>query len=734
MTTTLYLCEKPSQAKEVAEALGIKNKTDGAYRGAGVIVTNAIGHLLEQAEPEAYGEQFAKWTLESLPCIPDPWQNVLKTATKAQYTVIKGLLKEADRVVIATDADREGEVIARNILAQAGYTKPIQRLWVQETTPSGYKKGYSNLKDGASYESLYASGVGRGHADWLSGMNLTRALTVAFSTGGKGNTLHFGRVQTPTLALIVRRERAIKNFKPSDYFNIKGEFIINGQSVKMAFKPDEQWLDAAGRISSFSKAETITIILNSVRVKNEFKVSHYETKEEREAAPLPYYLGSLQKECARIFGMRPDRVLEVCQTLYDTHKLISYPRGEGEHIPEQIFEESKTRLDALQSIDPSLANFCAMADLSKPSRAFNDAAVAKAGSHFAIIPTDKDNFNINSLSGDEAQVYDLIRRRYIAQFLGHYVFDKTTLEVSHGLGTSQPFTFAVIGRTPKIEGWKRVYGVNAKKIANDEKAETEAEVTLPKTQKGADAPLKNTICEKAQTKPPARYSNATLITAMESIDKEIDDPRLAAVMKGKEKAGIGTNATRAEVIKKLYDGDYIADQKKQLMPTEKGVALIELLEKVCPALADLALTAMWEEQLSQVENGELDVLKFERAVGKFITVCIEQIKAAAGTASIGTIAHPCPACGKAMSRRKNEKGFWWGCSGYPTCKSTMGDKGGKPVAIVKAAPATPSAEHKCSKCQKPLIRRKGTKGFWWGCSGYPTCKEMYKDKLGKPTK
>ena len=729
--TTLYLCEKPSQAKEVAEALGLSRKSDGAYMGDGVIVTNAVGHLLEHANPGSYGAQFLKWTLDSLPCIPDPWQILLKPETVEQYKTIERLLKTADSIVIATDADREGEVIARNILEYANCKKPIQRLWVQETTPSGYKKGIAKMKDGKVYESLYYSGVGRGRADWLSGMNITRALTTSFSVGGEGNVLHFGRVQTPTLALIVFRERAIANFKPIDHYSIKGEFSLNRDSlpIKMTLQLLDEWIDASGRLVDKTIADKIVSECHAAgESTTTFKVLKYETKEESEPPPLPYYLGSLQKDCAKQFGMRPDKVLEICQSLYDTHKLISYPRTEGEYIPTQIFEESTLRLNALKAIDPSIASICELADTKNVPRAFNDKLVEKGGGHFAIIPTDKANFNVSNLSANELQVYDLIRRRYIAQFLGYYVFDKTDLEVSYGA-----YVFKASGRIPKNDGWKRAY---PKATTADENIEVEP--TLPKTEVGEPVVLCDIKADALKTKPPARYTAGSLLTAMESIDKEIDDPRLAAIMKGKEKAGIGTNATRAEVIKKLFDGAYIEESKKYIVPTNKGNELVTLLEKGCPALVDLALTAEWEDKLSRVESGELLLSEFEQSINDFVRECIISIKTAKANGAvglIGTVENPCPSCGKGMIRRKGDKGFWWGCSGYPVCKHTMSDKDGKPFekpASFKPKTATASSEHKCQTCEKPLIRRKGTKGYFWGCTGYPECTSTYVDYLGKP--
>ena len=252
--TTIFITEKPSQAKEVAEALGIYHKSEGVYRHGNTVVCHAVGHIIEQAEPQAYGDQYAQWSLDTLPCLPNPWQVNIKTSAKAVYSVLKNWIKQADHVVIATDADREGEVIAREILDHVKYKGSIERLWVQETTPSGYKKGFDKLQDGHAFANLYQSGLGRAHADWVSGMNLTRALTCAFSAGGKGNTLHFGRVQTPTLALIVRREFAIARFKPTDYYLIHCYAYFDQQLVKMALKLEERWTDKEGRISEHETA------------------------------------------------------------------------------------------------------------------------------------------------------------------------------------------------------------------------------------------------------------------------------------------------------------------------------------------------------------------------------------------------------------------------------------------------------------------------------------------------
>lgn len=722
--TTLYLTEKGSQAEEVAEALGLFKKTNGVYRGDNVIVAHASGHLLEYAKPDAYGEQFESWTLDSLPCIPDNWKQLISTENRRHFETIKSVIGEATEVVIATDADREGEVIARSILDALRYRGALKRLWVQETTPSGYKKGFAKMKAGGEFYNLYRSGLGRSRADWLFGFNFTRGLTTAFSVG-KGNVLHFGRVMTPTLTLVVLRERAIAKFVPSDYFNVSAIFDIAGEKVSLKLLAEESWLDNEGRLSNLTMMQEIVKIAESHQ---SYIVSKYETTQEQTKPPLPYYPATLYPECTKRFRLRPDKVDGILQKLYEA-KLISYPRTEGEHIPEELFSESQTRLAALSKLDPSIKSLCDMADLDKPSHAFNDAKVAKEGSHFGIIPTDKDNFDLSNLSVEDLQVYDLIRRRYIAQFLGNYCFDKTVLELSQS-----NIRFGVTGNTPKVLGWKKaITEINDNDAIGDENNEQSR--NLPVTTLNQRHDLVSVSAKSAKTKPPLRYDASSLVIAMENIHKEIEDPRLAAIMKNKEKAGIGTNATRGDTIKKLFDGGYFDEVKNKIIPTEKGTALIELLEKVCPELADPVLTAKWESALADVEKGELPLEIFEQKTAEAVHILLSRIRDAAGKITIGRIENPCPVCGKELIKRGSKKdGFWWGCSGYPTCKNTMQDANGKPVAR-QSKPANTNAnatQYKCVQCGNNLVQRKGSKGAFWGCSGYPNCKATHEDNKGKP--
>lgn len=725
--TTLYLTEKSSQAAEVAEALGLYQKNNGVYRGNNVIVAHASGHLLEYAEPEAYGEQYAKWTLESLPCVPETWKQNISDSNLRHYQIIKGVLREASEVVIATDADREGEIIARSILDSLGYQGQLKRLWVQETTPSGYKKGFAKIRPGSEFFSLYQSGLGRSRADWLFGMNFTRALTRAFSVG-RGNTLHFGRVMTPTLTLVVLRERAIANFKPADYFVISGLFNIAGEQVNLKLIPDPEWLDGQGRLSSPDIAKKVVKDAESHKT---YVVSRYETTKEQTKPPLPYYPATLYPECTKKLKLKPHRVDEILQTLY-LAKLISYPRTEGEHIPEELFSESKVRLDALCKMDPSLTKLCDMADLNTPSHAFNDAKVAKEGSHFGIITTDKNNFDLSSLKSDEFKVYDLIRRRFIAQFLGNYIFDKTVLELS-----SAGIKFGASGSTPKVLGWKRAI------LEIEEEGQSDSDEknnVLPVTSLNQKHELLRVNTKTEKTKPPPRYDTASLVVAMENIHKEISDPRLAAIMKNKEKAGIGTNATRGDTLKKLFDGGYFSESKGKIIPTDKGTGLIELLEKVCPELADPVLTARWESALSDVEKGQIKLSYFEEKTVESIHYLLKKIRGAAGTIKVGSIEHACPECGSEMVRRPGKSGgHWWACSGYPNCKQTMDDLKGKPVPRItknasnNASQSNQSSQHTCPNCQSNMVRRKGREdSYFWGCTAFPNCRTTFPDVDGKP--
>ena len=718
----LFLCEKPSQAKHLAPFVGARQREQSHFSGEGVIVTYAVGHLLQQAMPEDYDSNNKRWSLAALPFTPKPWLMQVNDRTAPQFKAVALLLKSCSEVIVATDADREGEVIARELLEYVRYAGPIRRLWVSDTTDSGIKKALANMKPGAQYESMYASGLGRSRADWLAGINLTRALSTAFVRPEGQGPFKFGRVQTPTLALVVRRERAVLSFVPKSYFTISGVFALGPLKavVPMQWVPVADLLDDAGHLVDGTKAQTVSKAV--IAGAGAGVITDVATTSEREPIPLLYYLGGLQKECSSRFGFSPSKTLTIVQALYETHKATTYPRTDCEYISAEMFADAPTVLRALGRSVPQHAAIVNQAigkvagEGAQPSRAFNTAKVA-ASAHHAIIPTANSTFNVAALSQDEALVFDLIVRRYVGQFLGAYEFQKTVIKVACG-----GHAFTATGNVPVVLGWKAVIttgerATTAKKPAAAARKGSQADdgddgdtggaemlIELPPVQRGDAARAVSCDVKKAQTQPPKRYTEASLLTAMESIDKEIEDPRLAAIMRGKEKAGIGTDATRSSILDELFKSELIVRQKKFLAPSEKGDSQVCLMETVAPQMVDLAITAIWEDLLNKVSNGTMLLADFEGLIVKFVQHQIDLIRAAKlagvtvrnsrGDSNAQGVAHACPTCASAMHQRKGANGLFWGCTSYPDCKTTRPDDNGKPksyAAITATATATATA-------------------------------------------
>jgi DNA topoisomerase-3 len=707
----LFICEKPSQAKDIAPHVGARQRGDGCITGQGVTVTWCIGHLLEQAKPEVYEPALARWSLAPLPVVPQRWQMEVKSSTRDQYGVVNRLIKQASEVIIATDADREGEVIAREVLERARYSGPIRRLWLGALDDASVKKALGKLLPNEKTVGMYHSGMGRSRADWLAGMNVTMALTTAFGAGGgRAGVLHCGRVQTPVLALVVRRERAIANFKPKTYFVLSAQFEMLGSLVPMDWLCPQEKLDAEGHC--VDKA-----VIDAVAKKISGKTGWLEKvtrTPEREQAPLLYSLGSLQREASAKLGLKAQAVLDACQALYEKQKATTYPRTDCEFLPSSMFAEAKAVVDALGKADERMTKIALEVDLTHAGRAFNDKKIT---AHHAIIPTTNAAVRVQDMSQTEFLVYDLIRRRYLAQFLGDYEFTKTVIEL-----VCEGERFTKSGKTPKVPGWRRAYaGLVAQAPVKPKSGETEAakEVAIPDVNEGDQAINRVAETTKTQTKPPKRYTEGTLLGAMESIDKVIDDPRLRKIMQSKEKAGIGTDATRAAIIEGLFKREYIGNEKKTIVPTQKGVQLIELIEKIAP------------EKLMQIEAGQFELQRFESELSGWLTGLIDKIRAQAGTVRVTAPAPKgataCPNCGLHMVKRKGSSGPFWGCSGYPECKTTLPDVSGKPGAA-RPRPAEgvarPSeAGEKACRCGKPMKLRQGSRGPFYGCTGYPECRE-----------
>lgn len=709
----LFICEKPSQAADIAKHVGARQPGQGCRTGPGVTVTWCIGHLLEQSPPEHYKPELANWALEHLPVLPSQWHMDVKASTKSQYAVVSKLLKQASEVVVATDADREGEVIAREVMQLSGYRGPVKRLWLSSLDDASVKKALAKLLPGEKTLPLYFSGLGRARADWLAGMNLTMALTKAFGGGGKGGVVHCGRVQTPVLALVVRRERAIRNFKPKPYFVLKTIWEISGSPVPMTWQTPAEHLDKDGHCVD---QVYITAVANKVGGKAG-RLTHVEREDKSEQAPLLYSLSSLQKEASARYGFGAQQVLSLAQALYEKHKATTYPRTDCEYLPVSMHAEAPEVCTVIKAADPEMAKLVAMADMSEYSRVFNDQKIT---AHHAIIPTLNAGVRIADMSSQERLLYDLIRRRYLAQFLGVYKYKETRIT-----GKCEGEVFTATGRIPMVPGWKRAYAdmveaqkKPAKPKPGEQPEQDEAppkDVALPAVDIGQQIINRKAEVVKTQTKPPKRYTEGTLVAAMESIDKEIEDPRLKKVMQNKEKAGIGTDATRGATLEGLFKRGYFEKEGKNIVPTVRGGQLIEIVERVVPHMADPVLTALWEDHLAKVEDGNIPLETFESQLGTWLNGLVEKIRQLAATA-------PKPS---AFQEARGQTGT----VGVPT---PVKRPQGTAKAPQRGSTAQPSTLHSCPSCGKPMKQRRSVKGVFWGCSGYPACKTTRPDQNGKP--
>ncbi|MEO5377482.1 MAG: DNA topoisomerase 3 [Magnetococcus sp. DMHC-6] len=576
----LYLCEKPSQARDIASVLGATGKRDGYLEGSGSQVTWCIGHLLELLSPDAYKPEWKTWQLHTLPIIPEHWQLEVRSQVSKQLKIIKGLLKGVHEVVLATDADREGETIGREVLEYCLYRGKISRLWLSALDEASIRKALATLLPGQQTEPLYLAGLGRSRADWLVGMNLSRAYTLLGQRNGYQGVLTVGRVQTPTLKLVVDRDRLIENFKPVAYFDVLVQLQVEKGQFQAKWIPPKAHTDEEGRCLNKELADqVVTKVQGQTGV-----IQSAETKRKQESPPLPLELSTLQQEASRRWGMGAQRLLEVAQALYEKHKAITYPRTDCRYLPCSQRNDVPTIFAALTQSDPSLIPLIQAADSSLISKAWNDTKIT---AHHAIIPTGS-KVHLENMSHEEKQVYDLIRRHYLAQFFPAFEYDQTILQA-----LIQQELFRASGRVEKIAGWKQVLRQEDKKSAEQEDTHP-----LPQVQIGQPVQVVDAQMHEKQTKPPERYTEGTLIQAMKNIGLQVEDPRLRKILR--ETAGIGTEATRASIIENLLKrGLLVKEGKKSLLSQPAGRALVDMLPH---SVTDPATTAVWEQALDDIAH------------------------------------------------------------------------------------------------------------------------------------
>lgn len=623
----LVLTEKPSVAREIARVLNCTTKGKGYFEGQQYVVTWALGHLVTLAEPEDYDQKYKQWRLEDLPMIPPHMKLKIIRQSSYQFAAVKLLMQRSDigELVIATDAGREGELVARWIMALANWKKPFKRLWISSQTEAAIRDGFANLKPGAAYDNLFDAAACRAEADWLIGLNVTRALTCKFNA-----QLTAGRVQTPTLAMIVQREKEIKEFVPVDYWTLRADFED--------YFGDWRAPGGSGRVFDHARAEEI-----AAKVRDQSgTVVEVKTEGKSEPPPLAYDLTELQRDANRRHSWSAQKTLEVLQVLYERHKLVTYPRTDARYITADIVPTLPARLRSM-GVGPYAQLVAPLLQKSlSPTRRFVDDS--KVSDHHAIIPTEQP-LQIGSLTAEERNLYDLIARRFVAVLSPAYTYDQTTL-VTEVRGER----FYSRGRVVKNMGWRAVTASTADREEKEEEALPEQ--ALAQQQKGAVKKVRSCKVSKKQTKPPGRHTEATLLTAMESPGKLIEDEELREAVK---QGGLGTPATRAEIIEKLIGHFYVERNGKELVPTAKGSQLVAL---VAPALKTPELTARWEQSLAGIAKGKESKVKFLTDIRRHAEELVKGVRL-----DSTTVYHPdnvsktkCPACGKFMLLVNGKRG------------------------------------------------------------------------------
>ncbi|RSH68259.1 DNA topoisomerase III [Stutzerimonas stutzeri] len=660
----LFLCEKPSQGKDIARVLGAGQRGNGCYSGAGSVVTWCIGHLIEAAPPEAYGEQYKRWSLEQLPVIPERWRVEPKAATAAQLKIVKQLVGQASELVIATDADREGEMIAREIIDLCGYRGPIQRLWLSALNDASIRKALGALKPSQETLPLYHSALARSRADWLIGMNLSRLFTLLGRQAGYDGVLSVGRVQTPTLALVITRDREIARFVSVPYWVVEVALSAGGQSFLANWIAPDGCSDDAGRCLQQAIAQQAA---DRLRMAGSAQVVSIETERVREAPPLPFDLATLQELCSRRLGLDVQETLDIAQSLYETHKATTYPRSDSGYLPESMFAEVPAVLAAVLATDPSLRPLFEQLDRTQRSRAWNDG---KVSAHHGIIPT-LEPANLAAMSDKELAVYRLIRAHYLAQFLPHHEFDRTTAHLLCGGQSLQ-----AIGKQVIVSGWHQALDMPEADDADGDAAPRSQ--VLPVLREGLSCQVGKVDLKALKTLPPKPYTQGDLVKAMKGVAKLVTDPRLK--QKLKETTGIGTEATRASIIKGLLDRGYLLKKGRAVRASEAAGTLIDA---VPAAITDPGTTAVWEQALDMIEAGDLTLDTFVAKQSMWITQLVQQYRAA--TLAIKLPEGPtCPLCGGATRQRTGKTGPFWSCCHYPDCKGTLPVQSGRQASAKRS--------------------------------------------------
>lgn len=647
---TLVLAEKPSVARDIARVLGARDKGENCLIGKDYVVTWALGHLVTLKEPQEMDERYTRWKKEDLPILPARMETKVIKKTRSQFLAVKKLMndKETGDIICATDSGREGELIFRYIYEQAGCRKPVRRLWISSMTDEAIRAGFDSLRPSSDYDALYASARCRADADWLIGMNATRAYTIRY-----GVLLSIGRVQTPTLSMLVKRRREIDAFVPQVYYLVNADF---GDYKGV-------YIDAKGekKIAAEEDAQAI-----ATRVRGQ-QASVLEATREHKSVPPPllYDLTTLQREANAQFGFTAKKTLETAQKLYEQHKLLTYPRTDSRYLSHDMLGKVQSTLAAYDGALQPLGEKALEYGVRMSKRIFDDA---KLTDHHAIIPTGKKAANL-SLTADERRLYELVAKRLAAVFYPNYKYDALRVVTSCGQDR-----FLSTGQTVTQEGWKAVYAGEQASGARRVGKKKEDEQPLPDLHPGDERVCRDAKVTQDQTKPPKEYNDASILLDMEHAGRQIEDEELREQMKD---CALGTPATRAAIIERLISVGYVSRRGKNLTATEKGVHLIEAVPQ---EIASPETTGRWERALAEIARGSDGEQRFREGIARLAAFLVQNASGAPDVAfapeerrgrtkRVPTLGVACPLCGKGKVA-ENSKGFY--CTRFRDgCKFTI---------------------------------------------------------------
>ena len=607
MKKTLVLAEKPSVGRDIARVLECKNDKNGYIEGSKYIVTWALGHLVTLADPENYDQKYKAWNIDELPILPNHLKTVVIKKTSKQFNIVKSQINRDDvgKIVIATDAGREGELVARWILQKCNTNKPLKRLWISSSTDKAIKDGFKNLKEASKYENLYNSAIARAEADWIVGINATRALTTKYNA-----QLSCGRVQTPTLAMIHKREEEIRNFTPREYYTLEVKTKISNETIKFT------WQDKKNLTSTFSK-DKIDSISNKIKNKD-LEIVEVNKVDKKKYSPGLYDLTELQRDANKIYGFSAKETLSIMQKLYEHHKVLTYPRTDSRYLTSDIVDTLKDRIKAVNVSDYSKVCNKLLKSNIKVNKSFVDDS--KVSDHHAIIPTEERVF-ISNLSEKERKIFDLVVKRFLSVLCPPFEYTETKVK-----GNVEGEIFVAKGNKINSLGWKETY----KDLDDEENYES-----MPNISKNSILKIDDIKVKVGKTNPPTYLNEATLLTAM-------------------EKNNLGTVATRADIIEKLFNSFLIEQKGKDILITSKGKQLLDL---VPTELRTPELTSSWEKKLQDISKGKLNKNIFIKEMKDYSKDIVKQIKNSDSKFKHDNLTkNRCPECGKYMLEVKGKRG------------------------------------------------------------------------------